>query len=82
MMDYTRWLVFVKFRDFFDSGAFIPVSFLNLVVVGVLTFLFWPLGLTLIILSAFFWGYVIFLFAQRAWNANRAEYQKFLDKTK
>jgi len=56
MMDYTRWLAFVKFRDFFENGIFLPVLALNFLFVGVTTILFSPLGITLFTLSAFFWG--------------------------
>lgn len=82
MMDYFRWLAFIKFRDFFEGGVCIPVFLLNLVIVAGLTALFWPLGIILITLSVVFWGFCVFLFAQRAWNANLAEYEKFKDRTK
>lgn len=81
-MDYFRWLAFVKFRDFFESGVFLPIIFLNVLAVGLITAAFWPLGVILITLSVAFWALVVFLFAQRAWNANLAEYQKFREKTK
>jgi hypothetical protein len=82
MMDYFRWLAFVKCRDFFDSGVFLLIIVLNALFVVVLTVAFWPLGIILLTPSIMFWLFVAFLFAQRAWNANRAEYEKFKDRTK
>jgi hypothetical protein len=80
MMDYFRWLAFVKLIGFFKDGAFMLLIAVNTIFVGILSIVFWPAGLTLAILSTLFWTFCAFLFAQRAWRANRAEYQKFRDK--
>lgn len=78
-MDYFRWLAFVKFIDFFDNGIFLPIVALNILFVGVVTAVFWTLGLILSILSIVFWSFVVFLFLERAWKKNREEYRKFLN---
>lgn len=74
-MDYIRWMIFEKYSDFFDTGAFIPAGFFNLVILFLVTVLFWPVGVLLIVLSAAFWGTIIFVFLQRYWQGVYREYK-------
>jgi hypothetical protein len=82
MMDYIRWLVFEKFRNFFESGVFVPVIFLNMLFVGILTAAYWPLGLVLIILSVVYWGVILFIFIQRAYIRSMVEFEKYRNRNK
>ena len=73
-MDYVKWLILEKNRDFFESGVCIPVFFLNVVVLGLVLILYWPLAVILATISAIPWGLFVFFFAQEAFRKNYNEY--------
>lgn len=73
-MDYIKWLILEKNRHFIESGAFIPVFFLNIVVIGAAVILYWPIAAILATICAIPWGLIIFFFAQEAFRENYNEY--------
>lgn len=77
-MDYIRWLIFVKFNIFFETGAFIPVFFLNCFLAIPFIAVSFVFGLMFVLLTGSIWLLIIFVFLQRAWNKNREEYKKFM----
>lgn len=77
-MDYIRWLIFVKFNDFFETGVFIPVFFLNCFLAILFIAVSMAFGILFVLLTGSLWLLIIFVFLQREWNKNREEYRKFM----
>jgi fatty acid desaturase len=84
-MDFIRWLVLDKYRDFTDSGVFIAAGFIQLlasVLVAILTLgvVGGIFGISLfvayVVLSVAFWGVYIFVHIEQWYLKSKAEYTK------
>lgn len=80
-MNYFRWLVFVKCRDFFENGNFIFALLTNLLISVPFFILYPPIAIFFAVTGGVIWAFILFLFLQREWNKNREEYKKFMSNS-
>ena len=73
-MDYIKWLITEKHRDFFETGICIPVFFLNVMVVVFLLALATKIGVFLAIVSLSIWALPIFFFGKESYQRSYNEY--------
>ena len=75
-MDYLRWLLLNKHRRFFVDGVFVPIVFLNLILIGISFSVSIILGTLVSIISILLWSIPLFLFFRELYNESVKEYNK------